>query len=105
LNLAAVARSSPRSTKRDVGYRGAGYELSQRVRKRIERIWGWMKTAAEFCKTRHRGLRRNRLAAYLIGSAYKNPCGAPGPSARDGHRNARRLATASRGVGAGYTDL
>ena len=50
--------------------RHIGYDLSQRVRKRVEQIWGWMKTAAAFRKTRDRGLARNRMATYLIASAY-----------------------------------
>jgi transposase len=35
--------------------RHAGYAISQRLRKRIEEPFGWMKTAAWFRKTRHRG--------------------------------------------------
>jgi transposase len=50
--------------------RHIGYELSQRVRKRVEQIWGWMKTTGGLRKTRYRGVRRTQLAAYFIGSAY-----------------------------------
>jgi hypothetical protein len=35
-----------------------GYEISQRKRKRIEEVFGWMKTVGELRKTRHRGLER-----------------------------------------------
>ncbi len=35
--------------------RQAGYAASQTVRKRIEEIFGWVKAAAGFHKTRHRG--------------------------------------------------
>jgi hypothetical protein len=35
--------------------RHAGYEASQRKRKRIEEIFGWMKTVGLMRKTRHRG--------------------------------------------------
>jgi IS5 family transposase len=35
--------------------RHPGYQVSQRFRKRIEEPLGWMKTAAGFRKTRHRG--------------------------------------------------
>jgi IS5 family transposase len=35
--------------------RHPGYTVSQRFRKRIEEPFGWMKTAAGFRKTRHRG--------------------------------------------------
>jgi hypothetical protein len=36
--------------------RHPGYAVSGRVRKRIEEVFGWTKTAAGFRKTRHRGL-------------------------------------------------
>jgi len=36
--------------------RHAGYEVSQRKRKRIEEIFGWMKTVGGMRKLRHRGL-------------------------------------------------
>jgi len=49
---------------------GIGYALSQRVRKRVEQIFGWMKSAARMRKTRFRGIARTQLAAYLIGAAY-----------------------------------
>jgi transposase len=50
--------------------RHAGYELSQKVRKRVEEIWGWMKTIGGFRKTRFRGRERTQLAAELIAAAY-----------------------------------
>jgi transposase len=40
--------------------RHPGYAVSQRVRKRIEEIWGWMKTIGGFRKTRFRGLERTQ---------------------------------------------
>ncbi|MBX7101738.1 MAG: IS5 family transposase [Myxococcaceae bacterium] len=48
----------------------AGYAMSQRVRKRIEEIWGWMKTVGGFRKSRFKGQRRTELAAYFVGAAY-----------------------------------
>ena len=36
--------------------RHAGYEISQRKRKRVEEIFGWMKTVGGMRKLRHRGL-------------------------------------------------
>ena len=36
--------------------RHAGYQVSQRKRKRIEEVFGWVKTVAMLRKTRHRGL-------------------------------------------------
>lgn len=38
--------------------RHAGYGISQQKRKRIEEIFGWLKTVALMRKTRHRGVRR-----------------------------------------------
>ena len=38
--------------------RHPGYEISQRKRKRIEEVFGWMKTVGLMRKTRHRGSRR-----------------------------------------------
>jgi transposase len=38
--------------------RHPGYALSQRIRKRIEEAFGWMKTTGGFRKTRHRGTAR-----------------------------------------------
>ncbi|MCP3101895.1 transposase [Myxococcus sp. K15C18031901] len=50
--------------------RPAGYAISQRARKRIEEVWGWMKTVGGFRKTRFKGRERMELAAYLVGAAY-----------------------------------
>jgi IS5 family transposase len=50
--------------------RHAGYAVSQRVRKRVEEIFGWAKTVACFRKTRFRGRARTQLAAHLVASAY-----------------------------------
>ena len=48
----------------------AGYSISQRIRKRIEEIFGWTKTVGAFRRTRFRGRRRTQLAAYVVGAAY-----------------------------------
>jgi len=48
----------------------SGYAISQRVRKRVEEIFGWMKTVGGFRKTRYRGLERTRFAGYMVGCAY-----------------------------------
>src|SRR6202048_20797 len=50
--------------------RHAGYALSQRVRKRVEEIFGWMKTVGGLRRTRYRGLHRTQLHAYLVAAAY-----------------------------------
>src|SRR5215210_8059407 len=50
--------------------RHPGYAVSQRIRKRVEEIFGWMKTIGGFRRTRFRGLVRTSLAGYLVGTAY-----------------------------------
>ena len=50
--------------------RHRGYGLRQRVRKRVEEIFGWMKTVGGFRRRRYRGLDRTGLAGYLVGTAY-----------------------------------
>jgi transposase len=47
-----------------------GYAVSQRIRRRIESIFGWMKTTGGFARTRVRGIARTQLAAQLVGAAY-----------------------------------
>ena len=50
--------------------RHKGYARSQRVRKRVEEIFGWMKTVGGFRRTRYRGVDRTGLAGYLVATAY-----------------------------------
>ena len=50
--------------------RQPGYVVSQRVRKKVEEIFGWQKTVGNFRKTRFRGKQRTQFAAYLVGAAY-----------------------------------
>jgi transposase len=50
--------------------RHPGYAVSQRIRKRVEEIFGWMKTVGGFRRTRFRGLDRTSLAGYLVAAAY-----------------------------------
>ncbi len=50
--------------------RHAGYAVSQRIRKRVEEIFGWMKTVGGFRRTRFVGLARTSLAGYLVAAAY-----------------------------------
>ena len=38
--------------------RHPGYQISQRKRKRVEEIFGWLKTVGGMRKLRHRGLER-----------------------------------------------
>jgi transposase len=50
--------------------RHEGYRLSQRIRKRIEEIWGWVKTVGGGSKLRYKGMERNQLWAELTAAAY-----------------------------------
>jgi transposase len=50
--------------------RHSGYVISQQKRKRVEEIFGWIKTVANFRRTRYRGCELTQLAAYLVGAAY-----------------------------------
>jgi len=50
--------------------RHAGYEVSQRKRKRVEEVFGWMKTIALIRKTRFRGPERVGWMFTLAAAAY-----------------------------------
>lgn len=50
--------------------RHLGYGISQRIRKRIEEIGGWIKTIGGFRKTRFKGVLRTQLAGWFVGAAY-----------------------------------
>jgi transposase len=50
--------------------RHPGYAVSVRVRKRIEEVFGWMKSSAGFRKTRHRGTDRVGWMFTLNAAAY-----------------------------------
>jgi transposase len=47
-----------------------GYAVSQRIRKRVEEVFGWMKTVGGFRRTRYRGLDRTGMAGYLVAAVY-----------------------------------
>ena len=49
--------------------RHPGYATSQRLRKRVEEIFGWLKSVGGFRRTRYRGLARTQLAGYLVAAA------------------------------------
>jgi len=59
-----------RSAIDDRTTRHSGYSISQRLRKRVEEIFGWMKTVGNFRRTRFRGLERTELASFFVGAAY-----------------------------------
>jgi transposase len=50
--------------------RHPGYATSQRLRTRVEEVFGWLKTVGGFRRTRYRGLARTQLAGYLVAAAY-----------------------------------
>ena len=50
--------------------RHAGYKASQRIRKRIEEVFGWMKTVGGQRKTRYRGTSRVNWLFTLSAAAY-----------------------------------
>jgi transposase len=47
-----------------------GFETSTRIRKRIEEIFGWVKTVGGFRKSRYRGKERTQMSAYFVAGAY-----------------------------------
>ncbi len=50
--------------------RHAGYAISLRIRKRIEEVFGWMKTVGVLRKTRHRGTERVGWMFTFVAAAY-----------------------------------
>lgn len=50
--------------------RHAGYKISQQKRKRIEEVFGWMKTVAMLRKTRHRGVFKVGWVFTFTAAAY-----------------------------------
>ncbi len=47
-----------------------GYRTSQRVRKRVEEIFGWMKTVGGLRRSRYRGVERTQAWAYFVAGTY-----------------------------------
>jgi IS5 family transposase len=50
--------------------RHVGYATSQRIRMKVEEIFGWLKTVGGLRKTRYRGLEKVDFVGYLVGAAY-----------------------------------
>ena len=50
--------------------RHGGYLVSQKKRKLVEEIFGWMKTVGNFRRTRFKGRQRTQLAAYFVAASY-----------------------------------
>lgn len=49
--------------------RNGRWRASQKVRKRVEEIFGWMKTTGNFRKSRYRGVERTHAAAQYVAAA------------------------------------
>jgi IS5 family transposase len=64
-----IARK-PTSLIDDRTTRHPGYAISQRKRKRVEEIFGWLKTVATLRKTRHRGVARVGWMLAFATAAY-----------------------------------
>jgi len=65
-----LARRNNGSTIDGRTTRHPGYEVSQRIRKRIEEIFGWLKTVGGLSKTRYRGASRVAWMFTFALSAY-----------------------------------
>ena len=65
-----VARKKKHSAIDGRTTRHAGYAVSLRIRKRVEEVFGWMKTVGGLRRTRYRGVDRTGLAGYLVATAY-----------------------------------
>lgn len=65
-----VARKRACSALDERTTRHPGYATSQRKRKGIEEVFGWIKTVGGYRKTRYLGIARNQLWAYVTGAAY-----------------------------------
>jgi len=50
--------------------RHSGYAVSQRVRKRVEEVFGWLKTIGGLARARHRGLARVEWAFRFAAAVY-----------------------------------
>jgi hypothetical protein len=48
----------------------AGYQVSQRIRKRVEEIFGWMKTVGGLRRSRYLGLERTQAWGYFVAGTY-----------------------------------
>jgi transposase len=74
-DLQAVAHVAQNRTSRSSAIDGRttrhpGYAISQRLRKRVEEIFGWIKTVGHLRKTRHRGIERVGWVFTFTAAAY-----------------------------------
>jgi transposase len=63
-----AAGEARRRTRRRMGTKG--YQISQRIRKRVEQIIGWGKDVGRLARTRFLGHERMELEALMTGAAY-----------------------------------
>jgi transposase len=69
-HIAQTRDTRRRSAIDDRTTRHDGYLVSQRKRKLVEEIFGWMKTIGGFRRSRFRGRRRTQLAGTIVAAAY-----------------------------------
>ena len=50
--------------------RHPGYGVGQKIRKQVEKVFGWMKTVGGSHRTRYWGVERTGLAGYFVATAY-----------------------------------
>jgi hypothetical protein len=50
--------------------RKGGYQTSQRIRKRVEEIFGWIKTVGGLRRSRYRGRERTQAWGYFVAGTY-----------------------------------
>jgi transposase len=50
--------------------RSKGYKTSLKLRKRVEEIFGWMKTVGGMSRSRYRGMERTQAWAYFVAGSY-----------------------------------
>ncbi len=69
---AHLTKTGKRARRRSTNERrvNPGYVVSQRIRKRIEEGFGYIKTVAVLRKTRHRGVKRVGFMFTLAAAAY-----------------------------------
>ena len=64
--------------------RHAGHAISVRIRKRIEEVFGWVKTVGGLRKTRHRGTARVGWMFTFVAAVYSGCCAHPEAAGRRG---------------------
>ena len=50
--------------------RKESYRVSQRIRKRVEEIFGWVKTVGGLRRSRYRGKERTQAWGYFVAGTY-----------------------------------